>query len=105
MRSCDNRKTKQILTQQKEHTQPTCLYCEIESNTYSLRLDMNEIHDYNIKKSDWKKLVKRRILNKINRESHIKIRAMKKLRFLQNWKFGEKDYVKRGNLSEISKIL
>ena len=30
---------------------------------------------------------------------------MKKLRFLQNSKFGEKDYVKRGNLSEISKIL
>ena len=30
---------------------------------------------------------------------------MKKLRFLQNSKFGEKYYVKRGNLSEISKIL
>ena len=34
-----------------------------------------------------------------------KNRTMKKLRFLQNSKFGEKDYVKRGNLSEISKIL
>ena len=30
---------------------------------------------------------------------------MKKLRFLQNSRFGEKDYVKRGNSSEISKIL
>ena len=50
-------------------------------------------------------MVKRRILNKINKESYIKNRTMKKLRFLQNSKFGEKDYVKRGNLSEISKIL
>ena len=30
---------------------------------------------------------------------------MKKLRFLQNSKFGKKDYVKRGNLNEISQIL
>ena len=30
---------------------------------------------------------------------------MKKLKFLQNSKFGEKDYVKRGNLSETSTIL
>ena len=30
---------------------------------------------------------------------------MKKLRFLQNSKFGEKNYFKRRNLSEISQIL
>ena len=30
---------------------------------------------------------------------------MKKLRFLKHSKLGEKDNVKRGNLSEISKIL
>ena len=34
-----------------------------------------------------------------------KNRTMKKLRFLKHSKLGEKDYVKRGNLSEISKIL
>ena len=50
-------------------------------------------------------MVKRRILNKINKESYIKTRTMKKLRFLKNSKFGEKDYVKRGNISEISKML
>ena len=105
MRSSDNRKTKQILTQQKKYKHPRCLYSEIEANAYSLKLDLNEIDDNNIKKSDWKKMVKRRILNKINKESYIKNRTMKKLRFLQNSKFGEKDYVKRGNLSEISKIL
>ena len=49
-------------------------------------------------------MAKRRILNKINKESYIKTRTMKTLRFLKNSKFGEKDYVKRGNISEISKI-
>ena len=105
MRSSDNRKTKQILTQQKKYKHPRCLYSEIESNAYSLKLDLNEIDDNNIKKSDWKKMVKRRISNKINKQSYINNRTMKKLRFLQNSKFGEKDYVNRGNLSEISKIL
>ena len=103
MRSSVNRKTKQILTQQKKYISTQDVY--IEANAYSLKLDLNEIDDNNIKKSDWKKMVKRRILNKINKESYIKNRTMKKLRLLQNSKFGEKDYVKRGNLSEISKIL
>ena len=76
------------------------VYSEIEANAYSLKLDLiNEIDDNNIKNSDWKKMVKRRILNKINKESYIKNRTMKRLRFLQNSSFGEKDYVKRGNLS------
>ena len=95
MRSSDNRKTKQILTQQKKYKHPRCLYSEIEANAYSLKLDLNEIDDNNIKKSDRKKMMKRRILNKINKESYIKNRTMKKLRFLQNSKFGEKDYVKK----------
>ena len=106
MRSSDNRKTKQTLTQKKKYKHPRCLYSEIEANAYSLKFDLNEIDDNIIKKSDWKKMVKRRILNKFNKESYIKNRTMKKkLRFLQNSKFGEKVYVKRGNLSEISKIL
>ena len=81
MRSSDNRKTKQILTQQKKYKHPRCLHSEIESNAYSLKLDLNEIDDNNITKSDWKKMVKRRILNKINKESYIKNRTMKKLNF------------------------
>ena len=36
MRSSDNRKTKQILTQQKKYKRPRCLYSEIEANAYSL---------------------------------------------------------------------
>ena len=51
MRSSDNRKTKQILTQQKKYKHPIrCLYSEIEANAYSLKLDLNEIDDNNIKK-------------------------------------------------------
>ena len=69
MKSNDNRKTKEILTQQKKYKQPRCLYSEIEANAYSLKLDLNEINDKNIKKSDWKKMVKGRILNKISKES------------------------------------
>ena len=105
MRLSNNRKSKEILIQQKKYKQPRCLYSEIEANAYSLKLDLNEINDKNIKKSDWKEMVKRRIINKINKESYIKTRTMKKLRFLKNSKLGEKDYVKRGNISEISKIL
>ena len=36
MRSSDNRKTKQILTQQKKYKHPRGLYSEIEVNAYSL---------------------------------------------------------------------
>ena len=68
MRPNDNQKTKEILTQQNKYKQPRCLYSEIEANAYSLKLDLNEIDDKNTKKSDWKKMVKRRILNKINKK-------------------------------------
>ena len=55
MRSSDNRKTKQILTQQKKYKHPGCLYSKIDANAYSLKLDLNEIDDNNITKSDWKR--------------------------------------------------
>ena len=84
---------------------PRCLYSESEANAYLLKLDSNEIDDNNIKTSDWKKMVKGKFLNKINKESYIKKKNNEILRFLQSSKFGEKDYVKRGSLSEISKIL
>ena len=69
MRSSDNRKTKQILTQQKKYKHPRCLCSETEANAHSLKLDLNDIDDNNIKKSDWQKMLKRRVLNKINKES------------------------------------
>ena len=43
LRLSDNRKTKEILTQQKNYKHPRCLYSEIEANAYSMKLDLNEI--------------------------------------------------------------
>ena len=57
MRSSDNGKSKEILIQQMKYKQPRCLYSEIEANAYSLKMDLNEINDKNIKNSDWKKMV------------------------------------------------
>ena len=62
-------------------------------------MDLNEINNKNKNKSDWKKLVKIRILNKINKESYIKNKTMKKVEIYKKKSKFDKNIVSKEKIS------
>ena len=105
--SSDDRIAKQIVNQQEQYGINNCLYSRIQSNAEILKLNLTELKNGSISKSQWKNMVKNRIQKKMNSEAKTYVETMSKLRFLksENVEVDEKDYVKRGTIAEISKIM
>lgn len=103
--SSNERVAKNIMQQQKKYALKGCLYEEIENNANELGIDLNVIDTLHVLKSEWKKIVKRKIEEKVASKAKIEAGRKTKLRLVKDSGFGEKEYVKSSTIEEISKIM
>ena len=105
--SSDDRVAKQIVNQQEQYGINNSLYSRIKLSAEILKLNLTELKNGIIRKSQWKNMVKNRIQKRMNTEAKTHVETMSKLRFLksENVVVDVKDYVKRGTIAEISKIM
>ena len=105
MHSPEERISAQIVLQQKKYKLKGTLYDQMEKDSHHVHLSLSVVEEYNVKKSEWKKIVKQKILSKISREAIKQANTMTKLRFLKNSAFDEKQYITQSTVEEAGIIL
>lgn len=106
MHSSDDRVAKQILQQQKKYEFKIGFYQEICKSTTFFKIDIDVLDTMNsMKKSQWKRMIKRRMDERLNEETEKVTQEMSKLRFLRGSRFGTKAYIGRCDMQDTQHIL
>ena len=105
MKSNEKRMAKKILTDQIEQQRNNCWYSELKEQMekYEIFDEIEQIKCY--KKSKWKKLVKDKIQQYVNKEYQRESKSMKKLRFVNEKQVKRKEYIEVCTTHEIENII
>lgn len=103
MNSCDERLGKKIISRQKEREQENGWYGRTKEIAAELEMDLKEME--NMKKQEWKKKVKKKIQNRVERISGMKQEEMRKLRHQKNEKFERQKYLGETTLTEATEMI
>ena len=95
--------SKEIIEDQKHRETDQCWYSQVCEEGEEYKLPVQDVGKYT--KSEWKKLVKSKIMKNIVNESIIKRRQMKKLEILKNQKYERQSYLNYTSVTEVTDII
>ena len=99
----DDRLCKKVVEEQKRMAYENCWYSELERVAKKLMINLEDVNT--LKKSQWKKTIKDKIQEFVEKESEEKIQSMRKLRHQKGQKFTRQKYLTEYGIAEASEIM